>query len=53
MSRYASEMAARFNSGLSVDEAISRHMTSDFVSTINREYVSDVKRWLSEMEVVE
>ena len=53
LSRYASEMAARFNSGLSVDEAISRHMTSDFVSTINREYVSDVKRWLSEMEAVE
>lgn len=50
--RYASEMAARFNSGLSVDEAISRHMTSDFVSTINREYVSDVKQWLSQMEVV-
>ena len=53
MSRYASEMAARFNSGLSVDEAISRHMTSDFVSTINWEYVADVKQWLGQMEVVE
>lgn len=53
LSRYAAEMARRFSAGLSVDEAISRHMTSDFVSTINREYVSDVKRWLSEMEAVE
>lgn len=53
LQRYCSEMAARFNSGLSANEAISRHMTSDFVSTINREYVRDVKQWLQMMEAVE
>lgn len=50
--KYASDMAARFNSGLSVDEAISRHNTSDFVTAINWQYVSDVKQWLPTMERV-
>lgn len=53
MSRYASDMAARFNSGLSVDEAISRHNTSDSVAAVNWEYVGQVKQWLSQMEVIE
>lgn len=48
--RYASEMAARFNSGLSVDEAISRHKTSDFVTAVDWEYVGQVKQHLSTME---
>lgn len=52
MSRYAREMAARFNSGLSVDEAISRHNTSDYVTSVNWTYVSQVKQWLDQMEVV-
>lgn len=47
--RYSSDMAARFNSGLSVDEAISRHNTSDHVEAVNWEYVSQVKQWLPTM----
>lgn len=50
--RYASDMAARFNSGLSVDEAISRHNTSDSVAAVNWEYVAQVKQWLGQMEVI-
>lgn len=50
MRRYAAEMSTRFNMGLSMDEAISRHNTSDHVAAVNWEYVADVKRWLSEME---
>ena len=50
--RYASDMAARFNSGLSVDEAISRHNTSDSVIAVNWEYVGQVKQWLGQMEVI-
>jgi hypothetical protein len=53
MSRYASDMAARFNSGLTVDEAISRHNTSDSVAAVNWEYVGQVKQWLGKMEVIE
>lgn len=50
--RYASDMAARFNSGLSVDEAISRHNTSDSVAAVNWEYVGQVKQWLGRMEAI-
>lgn len=50
--RYASDMAARFNSGLTVDEAISRHNTSDSVEAVNWEYVGQVKQWLGQMEAV-
>ena len=50
--RYASDMAARFNSGLSVDEAISRHNTSDSVAAVNWEYVGQVKQWLGQMEAI-
>lgn len=51
--RYAEEMAARFNAGLSVDEAISRHKTSDYVTEIDWTYVQQVRQWLGQMEVVE
>lgn len=50
---YAEETAARINAGLTVDEVISRHNTSDYVTEINLEYVGQVKQWLSKMEVIE
>ena len=50
--RYAADMAARFNSGLTVDEAISRHNTSDSVAAVNWEYVGQVKQWLGQMEAI-
>lgn len=52
LSRYAPEMAARFNAGLSTEEAISRHNTSDYVAAVNWEYVGQVKQWIGQMEVV-
>lgn len=52
MSRYAADMAARFNSGLTVDEAISRHNTSDSVEAVNWEYVAAVKQWLPTLEAI-
>ena len=52
MRRYASEMSARFNSGLSANEAISRHKTSDYVTTIDWTYVGHVKQWLPLMEAI-
>lgn len=51
--KYAREMAARFNAGLTADEAISRHNTSDFVTEVNWQYVQEVKRHLPTMEVIE
>ena len=51
--KYAREMAARFNAGLTIDEAISRHNTSDFVTEVNWQYVQEVKRHLPTMEVIE
>ena len=51
--RYASDMAARFNAGLTADEAISRHNTSDFVTDINWTYVQQVRQHLATMEVIE
>ena len=52
MRRYASEMSARFNSGLSANEAISRHKTSDYVTTIDWTYVGHVKQWIPLMEAI-
>lgn len=52
MRRYAAEMAARFNAGLTVDEAISRHNTSDYVTTVNTEYVAQCRQWLDRMEEI-
>ena len=51
--KYAAETAARFNAGLSVDEAISRHKTSDYCTAVDSLYVSHVRQWLPLMEVVE
>lgn len=53
MRKYAAEMAARFSSGLSTEEAISRHKTSDWCSTVDWTYVQQVKQWFGQMEVVE
>lgn len=46
---YSEQMAARLNSGLSVDECISRHKTSDYVTEMDWKYVSDVKKHLPTM----
>lgn len=40
--RYVREVYARINAGLSVEEIISRHYTSDYVTEINWQYVNDV-----------
>lgn len=50
---YAQQMSARLNQGLSVDEVISRHKTSDEVTSVDWEYVNQVKQWLNKMEVIE
>ena len=52
MRKYAAEMAARFNAGLTVDQAISRHKTSDYCTTVDWLYVQHVKQWLDQMEVI-
>lgn len=49
---YSQQMSKRFNSGLSADEAISRHNTSDYVTEVNQTYVAQVKQWLYQMEEV-
>lgn len=49
---YAEQMAARLNAGLSVDECISRHNTSDYSTAVNWEYVAQVKQWLSKIREV-
>lgn len=40
--RYVREVTARINAGLSIEEIISRHYTSDWVTEINWEYVNHV-----------
>lgn len=52
LSRYASEMAARFNAGLSTNEAISRHKTSDYCTSVDWLYVEHVRQWLPLMEAI-
>lgn len=49
---YVEETAARINAGLTVDEVISRHNTSDFVTEVNWQYVQEVKRHLPTMEAI-
>lgn len=44
--KYTQQVAARINAGLSVEEIISRHITSDYVTEINWEYVNAVLQWL-------
>lgn len=50
---YAEQMAARLNAGLSAEECISRHNTSDFVTAVNWEYVGQVKQHLANLREVE
>ena len=50
---YVSQTANRINAGLSVDEIISRHKTSDWVTVLDLEYIAQVKQWLGKMEVIE
>ena len=45
---YASDTARRLRSGCSVEETISRHMTSDYCQAINTKYVNDVLKWTRE-----
>ena len=52
MRKYAAEMAARFNAGLTVDQAISRHKTSDYCTEVDWLYVQHVKQWIGHMEVI-
>lgn len=47
---YVEETAARINAGLTVDEVISRHFTSDYVTEVDWEYVQQVKQWLNKIE---
>ena len=51
--RYTREVAARINAGLTTDEIISRHYTSDEVTEVNQKYVQDVRQWLGKREVIE
>lgn len=44
--RYVREVTARINAGLSVEEVISRHYTSDYVTEVNWEYVNHVLSWM-------
>lgn len=50
---YVEETAARINAGLTVDEVISRHFTSDYVTEIDWEYVRAVRQWINRLEVIE
>ena len=45
---YVSQVAARINAGLSIEEVISRHITSDYVTEINWDYVNHVMSWLNQ-----
>ena len=44
--KYVGQVKARIDAGLSVEEIISRHMTSDYCPDINWQYVQDVLRWM-------
>lgn len=44
--RYVREVQGRIFSGLSIEEVISRHYTSDYVTEVNWEYVSHVLSWM-------
>ena len=45
ISIYVKDMARRLSSGLSIEETISRHKTSDY-GTFDAEYVAHVMRWV-------
>lgn len=44
--RYVREVQGRIFAGLSIEEVISRHYTSDYVTEVNHQYVQDVLRWM-------
>lgn len=44
--RYVREVQGRIFSGLSIEEVISKHYTSDYVTEVNWEYVSHVLSWM-------
>lgn len=46
--KYVGQVAARLNAGLSIEETISRHMTSDYVTEINWDYVNLVLSHLNQ-----
>ena len=46
---YTADVARRLHSGLSVEETISRHYTSDY-GAYSAEYVQQIKQWLKETE---
>lgn len=46
--RYVREVSARLAAGLSIEETISRHYTSDYVTEINWDYVYHVLSWLNQ-----
>lgn len=47
---YARQTARRINAGLTTDEIISRHKTSDDNPAIDPEYVQHVRQWLGRLE---
>lgn len=49
---YAEQMARRLNAGLSKEECISRHITSDYCTEMDWQYVSDVLQHLPNMRKV-
>ena len=49
---YTQQTLERINQGLSADEIISRHKTSDYVDYIDWEYVEQVRQWFGQMERV-
>ena len=49
---YARQTAARLNAGLTADETISRHKTSDYCTEVDWLYVQHVKQWIGHMEVI-
>lgn len=47
---YARQTAARINAGLTTDEIISRHKTSDSCPALDTVYIQQVRQWLGQME---
>lgn len=47
---YARQTAARINAGLTTDEIISRHKTSDSCPALDTAYIEQVRQWLGQME---
>ena len=47
---YARQAARRINAGLSADEVISRHKTSDDCPALDPAYIQQVRQWLGQME---